>query len=61
MLEKLLLASILTFSVSLFSDIGWSNAKKEVVQTPSHNHTVFLLTQRYKNKELDSKDRNSNQ
>ncbi|MFM2063565.1 MAG: hypothetical protein RLZZ507_3236 [Cyanobacteriota bacterium] len=54
MLEKLLLASILTFSFSLFTEMGWSNARKEMAQTPLPNHAVFTLTQRYKTTEMDS-------
>jgi hypothetical protein len=54
MMEKLFLASILTFSVSLFADMGWSNAKKEMAETPSYNHVVFTLTQNHKNIEADT-------
>ncbi len=49
MLEKLILASILTFSFSLFADMGWSNPRKEMAQTPVQNHLVFTLTQNPKN------------
>ncbi|MBD2294977.1 hypothetical protein H6G06_16180 [Anabaena sphaerica FACHB-251] len=55
MLEKLLLATILTFSFSLFANMGWSNTRKEMAQTPlASNHKVFTLTERYKNTEMDS-------
>ncbi|MBK1987821.1 hypothetical protein A0J48_009765 [Sphaerospermopsis aphanizomenoides BCCUSP55] len=53
MLEKILLASILTFSVSLLTDMGSSNPRKELVETPSYNHEVFTLTHNYKNPEID--------
>lgn len=51
MLEKLLMASVLTFSFSLFADMGWSDTKQEMVQHTSPNHAVFILTQRNKNTE----------
>jgi hypothetical protein len=54
MLEKLLLASVLTFSFSLFADMGWSNTQQKMVQQPSPNHAVFILTQRNKNTEITS-------
>ncbi|MEA5576480.1 hypothetical protein [Anabaena sp. UHCC 0451] len=54
MLEKLLLASILTFSFSLFTDPGWSNTKKDMAQAPLSEHGVLTLTQLNKNTELRS-------
>ncbi|WP_413171953.1 hypothetical protein [Anabaena azotica] len=54
MLEKLLLASILTFSLSLLADLGWSNPKNELLGTSKNTHEVFTLTLRYKNTEMDS-------
>jgi hypothetical protein len=49
MLEKLLLASILTFSFSLFAEMGWSNSKKELAKTSVPHQEIVTLTQRYKN------------
>lgn len=54
MLEKLLLASILTFSLSLLADMGWSNPRKEILGNSNNTHEAFTLTQRYKNTETNS-------
>lgn len=48
MLEKLLLASILTFSFSLVAEMGWSNSKKEITQIQTPHQEVLTLTQLYK-------------
>ncbi|MEA5554452.1 hypothetical protein VB713_26305 [Anabaena cylindrica UHCC 0172] len=53
MLEKLLLASILTFSFSLFAEMGWTNSKKEIAKTPVPHQEVVTLTQRQKNINLE--------
>ncbi|ADI66206.1 hypothetical protein Aazo_5140 ['Nostoc azollae' 0708] len=54
MLEKLLLASIFTFSLSLLADLSWSNPRNELLGTSKNPHEVFTLTQRYKNTKMDS-------
>jgi hypothetical protein len=48
MLEKLLLASILTFSFSLIAEMGWTSSKKEITQVPTSHQEVLTLTQLYK-------------
>lgn len=53
MLEKLLLASMLTLSFSLFTNIGWSNPRKKTVQTPLSDQIFVTLTQVHQNAEID--------
>jgi hypothetical protein len=59
MLEKLLLASILTFTFSLFADIGSpkaTNISKDTHNTPVQDNVVFSLTQAFHNQEIKSED-----
>jgi hypothetical protein len=53
MLEKLLLASFLTFSLSLFAEIGWSTSSNTSVKTPLAHHPVFVLTQNQQENQTD--------
>ncbi|MBD2694549.1 hypothetical protein [Anabaena catenula] len=46
MIEKLLLASILTFSFSLFTDMGLYSSTYKLAKTTSHHQEAFTLTQR---------------
>lgn len=46
MIEKLLLASILTFSFSLFTDMGWFTSTHKLAKTTSHHQEALTLTQR---------------
>lgn len=45
MLEKLLLAVVLTFALSLSAKMGWSSPQT-TRQVNLHNHAVFTLTER---------------
>ncbi|MCM0592485.1 MAG: hypothetical protein HEQ35_26780 [Gloeotrichia echinulata IR180] len=45
MLEKLLLAAILTFTLNLFTEMSWSNSSQTNVKINSHNDAVFTVTQ----------------
>lgn len=45
MLEKLLLATFLTFALSLSAKISWSSPQT-TRQVNLHNHAVFTLTER---------------
>jgi len=48
MLEKLLLAAVLTFTLSLSTKMGWSSPSQTIGDVNLHNHAVFILTQRNK-------------
>lgn len=55
-MEKLLLATMLTFTFSLFADIGspdTSNISKETTKAPLQSNVVFTLTQAFKNHNVD--------
>jgi hypothetical protein len=56
MLEKLLLASILTFSFSLFTDISWNASSAKLAKSSSINPQIFILTQRDKDKNIEAVD-----
>ncbi len=45
MIEKLLLAFILTFTFSLFTDMGRSASSHKLAKTTSHHQEAFTLTQ----------------
>ncbi|HLO84292.1 MAG TPA: hypothetical protein VK203_04645 [Nostocaceae cyanobacterium] len=45
MLEKLLLASILTFSFSLIADMGWSASNQKIAEASPENSQVLTITQ----------------
>jgi hypothetical protein len=45
MIEKLLLASILTFTFSLFTDMDRSASNHKLAKTTSHHQKAFTLTQ----------------
>lgn len=46
MLEKLLLAAVLTFTLSLSAKMGWSSPSQTTGEVNLYNHAVFTLTQR---------------
>lgn len=48
MLEKLWLAVILTFALSLFTEISWSSPTWITGKMNFHNQEVFTLTQLHK-------------
>lgn len=54
MLEKLFLASILTFSFGLFADIDWFKNKQKIVQTPSHEQMVSTIVKPYEETKIDA-------
>lgn len=54
MLEKLFLASILTFSFGLFAEIDWFEGKQKIVQTPSHQQIVFNLVKNHDQTNIDA-------
>ncbi|WP_353931919.1 hypothetical protein WJM97_04865 [Okeanomitos corallinicola TIOX110] len=54
MLEKLFLASILTFSFGLFAEIGWFEGNQKIVQTPSHQQIVFNSVKNYDQTKIDA-------
>jgi len=45
MLEKLLLAAVLTFALSLCAKMGWSSPSQTTGKMNLSNHVVFTLTQ----------------
>lgn len=48
MLEKLLLAAILTFTLNLLTQMSWSSSTQSNKKINLHNDAVFTLTQAYK-------------
>lgn len=54
MLEKLFLASILTFSFGLFADIGWFDNQVEIVKNNSHEQIVSTLVKRNEQTNIDA-------
>jgi hypothetical protein len=45
MLEKLLLASILTFSLSLVADMSWSAANQKIVEASPEPSQILTISQ----------------
>jgi hypothetical protein len=45
MLEKLLLASILTFSLSLVADMGWSASNRKIAEASPEQSQILTITQ----------------
>lgn len=49
MLEKLLLASILTFSFSVVSEMNWSVSSQKIHEVTPNNQSAVTVAQRQQN------------